>query len=81
MNSEAAVKQVRDSSCSLTEASVSNYQSLCDYVSKISVACLHVEDEAGKQDLHLVTFVEKVRDRTWADMRGVLSTWVVLYFN
>ncbi|KAJ7042676.1 TIP-1 family-domain-containing protein [Mycena alexandri] len=73
--SEAAGAQVRSSPTTtpLSHASVTEYQSLQEFVTKVSVACAGVEDGMGKQTLNLVLFLEKIRDKCWADIKGSLS--------
>ncbi|KAJ7169459.1 TIP-1 family-domain-containing protein [Mycena filopes] len=73
--SEAACAQVRTSptSAALSHSSVTEYQSLQEFVTKVSDACVGVEDGMGKQTLNLVLFLEKIRDRCWADIKGSLS--------
>ncbi|KAJ7456570.1 TIP-1 family-domain-containing protein [Mycena latifolia] len=73
--SETACEQIRSSSTTapLSSASVTEYQSLQDFVTKVSDACENVGDGAGKQTLNLVSFLEKIRDKCWADIKGSLS--------
>jgi RAD50-interacting protein 1 len=71
--SESAVQQIRASSSFITESSVAEYQALQDFVSNVSKRCLQVEDGGGPQALQLVSFLNTVRDKTWTDMKGVLS--------
>ncbi|KAJ7785875.1 TIP-1 family-domain-containing protein [Mycena metata] len=73
--SEAAGAQVRSSPTNtpLSHASVTEYQSLQEFVTKVSDACAGVEDGMGKQTLNLVLFLEKIRDQCWADIKGSLS--------
>jgi hypothetical protein len=71
--SESAVEQIRASSSDIAESSVTEYKVLQDFVANVSKGCSGVEDGAGQQILQLVTFLGRVRDKTWADMKGVLS--------
>ncbi|KAF7340034.1 hypothetical protein MVEN_01921300 [Mycena venus] len=73
--SEAACAQIRSSSSTtpLSTASVTEYQSLQEFVTKVSDACAGMEDGTGKQTLNLVSFLEKIRDKCWADIKGSLS--------
>ncbi|KAJ6604224.1 TIP-1 family-domain-containing protein [Mycena vulgaris] len=73
--SEAACEQIRSSptTAPLSYASVTQYQSLQEFVTKVSDACTSIEDGAGKQTLNLVSFLEKIRDKCWADIKGSLS--------
>ncbi|KAJ7139717.1 TIP-1 family-domain-containing protein [Mycena epipterygia] len=73
--SEAACDQIRSSptTAPFSYANVTEYQSLQEFVTKVSDACASVEDGAGKQTLNLVSFLEKIRDKCWADIKGSLS--------
>lgn len=75
MRSESAVSQIRtsDSSAALSLASVKEYHALQEFVSNVTKSCSQVEDGAGQQTLQLVTFLERIRDKTWADIKGALS--------
>lgn len=75
--SESAVQQIRNSLPVITESSITEYQALQDFLSNVSKGCSQVEDGAGPQALQLLSFLDKVRDKTWTDMKGVLSVWVV----
>lgn len=55
---------------------MTEYQSLQEFVAKVSDACAGVEDGIGKQTLNLVLFLEKIRDKCWADIKGSLSAYV-----
>ncbi|KZT06301.1 uncharacterized protein LAESUDRAFT_653786 [Laetiporus sulphureus 93-53] len=69
--SELAVDQIRSSS---SLSSVSEYEGLQEFVASVHQVCAKVEDVAGEQELHILSFLESIRERTWADMRHVLST-------
>ncbi|KAJ7462806.1 TIP-1 family-domain-containing protein [Mycena galericulata] len=72
--SEAACAQIRATPiAALSYASVTEYQSLQEFVTKVSNACSSVEDGAGKQTLNLVSFLDKIRDKCWADIKESLS--------
>ncbi|KAJ7630533.1 TIP-1 family-domain-containing protein [Roridomyces roridus] len=58
----------------LSTASVTEYQSLQEFVVKVSNACAGVEDGAGAQTLNLITFLEAIRDKCWEDIKGTLSS-------
>ncbi|TFK93535.1 hypothetical protein K466DRAFT_572441 [Polyporus arcularius HHB13444] len=68
--SEAAVQQVRTSST----VTVTEYENLQAFVTSVSTACGKVESVASQPDLHIVAFLEGVVERTWRDMKGVLSS-------
>lgn len=70
--SELAVEQLRAAKDSVGAGSVTEYQSLQTFVSSVASSCAQVADASGQQELALVTFLEKTRDRTWSDMKGVL---------
>jgi hypothetical protein len=72
--------QTAQSNLSPSHAAITEYKALDTFVSSIAAACTHVEDgsSAGQsQQLHLVTFLEGVRDKTWTDMKGALATFVL----
>jgi hypothetical protein len=71
-NSESASERIRasDSSAAISSTSLTDYKTLQDLVTGLSKTCSVVEDE---HPLQLVTFVEKIRDKTWADIKGFLS--------
>ncbi|KAF7306558.1 hypothetical protein MIND_00447100 [Mycena indigotica] len=78
--SESACQQVRDISATdtLSQSSVTEYQALQQFVLKVSTAVSGVEDVVGNQTLHLLTFLEKIRDKCWADIKGVLSSTLLV---
>ncbi|CAK5280068.1 unnamed protein product, partial [Mycena citricolor] len=73
--SDAACEQIRSGSAAtlITMSSVSQYQALQDFVANVSGACSNIEDGSTKQKLHLVIFLEKIRDKCWLDMKGLIS--------
>ncbi|KAF7978890.1 hypothetical protein HWV62_44393 [Athelia sp. TMB] len=70
--SELAVEQIRASKDAVAEPSLTEYKSLQTFVSTVASNCAQVADASGQQTLSLVTFLEKTREKTWADMKGVL---------
>ncbi|KAJ8596789.1 hypothetical protein M405DRAFT_756987 [Rhizopogon salebrosus TDB-379] len=72
--SEGALSQLRDAPSPISTSSTSEYCRLSAFVNNVVQTCNAVQ-EAGsvEQSLHLVTFVRRIRDKTWSDMRGVLS--------
>ncbi|KAJ7071449.1 RINT-1 family protein [Mycena amicta] len=74
--SEAACEQVRSFpvAAPLSQSSVTEYQALQRFVSKVAAVVADVEDGTGKQTLNLVTFLEKIRDKCWADIKSALSS-------
>ncbi|KDQ54870.1 hypothetical protein JAAARDRAFT_160141 [Jaapia argillacea MUCL 33604] len=76
--SESSINQLRKAPTTpLSPTSLSSYQSLQSFVSSVSQACSDVEDGGESQGdepkLHLILFLEKIRDRTWIDIKGVLA--------
>ncbi|GJE85916.1 RINT-1 family protein [Phanerochaete sordida] len=53
---------------------IPQYEQLQAFVAKVSVAGKQVEDAAGQQKLHLVSFLESIQDRTWNDVKAVFSS-------
>jgi hypothetical protein len=85
-NSEKAVSHLaaaaKQTGLSPSHAAITTYQALDTFVSSIANACDDVEDGmsmplAGEKQsspsLHLVVFLEGVRAKTWADMKGALA--------
>ncbi|KAF8225806.1 hypothetical protein L208DRAFT_1425343 [Tricholoma matsutake] len=72
--SELSLLQIRATTSSVSLASLSDYQALQDFVSKVSEACSTVEDGSGQQSLHVVMFLEKLHDKTWADIKSAFSS-------
>ncbi|KAH9486638.1 RAD50-interacting protein 1 [Psilocybe cubensis] len=73
--SEGAVENVRQAS-KISKESVNAYGELQKYVTSIVDACSAVED-LNQQGLNLVSFMKNLRDRTWVDMKGILSSSLV----
>ncbi|KAF9650708.1 hypothetical protein BDM02DRAFT_3092586 [Thelephora ganbajun] len=67
--SEAAIRQAQNFS---SHASVSDYGLLQTFVSQLMDKCAAVDHALGQQPLHLVTFLQTLRDRTWADIKSSL---------
>lgn len=76
MGSELSLLQIRATTSSVSLASLSDYKALQDFVSKVSEACSTVEDGSGQQSLHVVMFLEKLHDKTWADIKSAFSRYV-----
>jgi hypothetical protein len=65
-----------------SSASLAEYKSLNDFVSRVSQITEHVKVGAGEQPPRLVTLLEEIRDRTWVDIKGIMTESVrVLYSN
>ena len=61
----------------MTNESVKGYRILHDYVATVSQASSAVESSGTtEQRLNLVVFLEALRDKTWADIKSVLSSCV-----
>ncbi|KAF7320188.1 hypothetical protein MKEN_00803300 [Mycena kentingensis (nom. inval.)] len=73
--SESACAQVRSipAVAPLSQSAVTGYKTLQDFVASTSATCENVEDGMGKQTLNLVTFLERIRDKCWSDIKGVLT--------
>jgi len=72
MASEVAIQELESASV-ITIASITGYISLQDFVVKVSTTCSKAEVGNGNQNLHIVTFLNHLRDKTWADMKAILS--------
>ncbi|KAJ2919243.1 hypothetical protein MD484_g1120, partial [Candolleomyces efflorescens] len=71
--SEGALKDVQ-SAVSITPESLQQYGSLLHFVNKAQAAASPVKDGNGQQTLHLISFLEHLRDKTWRDIKLILST-------
>ena len=61
--------------------SMTGYQALQGYVLNLVHSLSIVEEESSNQRLNLVKFLEQVRDKTWIDIKLVLSTLVALLLH
>ena len=68
-HSEAAIRQSQNFS---SHTSISDYGLLQTFVSHLVDKCAVVDHALGQQPLHLVTFLQNLRDRTWADIKSSL---------
>lgn len=73
-DSEAAVAQAKSTVAPFD--CISKYRELQKFVSTVKSACEPVEDAAGQQTLHVVTFLTNIQDRTWGDIKGAFAGWV-----
>ena len=48
---------------------------------KVHDAGKQVEDASGQQKLHIVSFLESIRDRTWDDIKGAFAKCVLAYLT
>ncbi|KAH9949502.1 RINT-1 family protein [Amylocystis lapponica] len=69
--SDSAVKHVETSR---SFPSTGEYEALQKLVASAHATCAPVEDVAGPQKLHILVFLETVRDQTWLDMKRILSS-------
>lgn len=67
--SEAAIRQAQNFS---SHSSVSDYGLLQTFVSQLVDKCAIVDHSLGQQPLHLVLFLQNLRDRTWAEIKSSL---------
>lgn len=63
----------------MSSDSMNGYQALQGYVLNLVQSLSAVEEESGNQRLNLTKFLEKVRDKTWIDIKLDLSTSVALF--
>jgi uncharacterized protein with HEPN domain len=77
LSSEAAVAQAR----STQPTDVSQYQALQAYSAAVESTCSIVGETVGQFDatLRLVSFIQDVRVKTWADMKAALTRQVPTY--
>jgi hypothetical protein len=73
--SESSVNHLTKSSTplSLSHQAITEYQALDSFVTSVLDACKNVEDSMSSQKLHLVTFLEGIRDRTWNELKSALA--------
>ena len=62
----------------MSSDSMTGYQALQGYVLNLVQSLSAVEEESSNQRLNLAKFLEQVRDKTWMDIKLVLSTLVAL---
>jgi predicted NACHT family NTPase len=77
VDSEKAVEDVQ-SSTSITPETLQPYGTLLHFVNKAQNTTSAVEDGSGRQKVHLVTFLEHLRDKTWRDVKSILYKCVSL---
>lgn len=58
---------------------IAQYEQLQAFVGKVSTTGKQVEDVSGQQKLYLVKFLESIRERTWNDIKGALTTYVTSF--
>lgn len=67
--SEAATQQARDFS---SHSSISEYTALQAFVASAIEKCAVVEQAMEQHPLHLISFLQDLRDKTWGDIKTVL---------
>lgn len=77
--SAAAVNQMRSSHAIV----VSEYQTLQTFVASVRRICSDASEVIGQTDatFRLLTFLEDVREKTWSDMKALLSTYVFIMLS
>ncbi|KAF8559367.1 RINT-1 family protein [Imleria badia] len=76
--SESALSQMRHSSSPITTAATSKYQALLAFVNDVRHSCGIVEDTGNSHgSLNLISFLERICDKTWADMKATLFSMLV----
>ncbi|CAL1696309.1 unnamed protein product [Somion occarium] len=70
--SELAVKRASNSSSPLQ--AIPDYEKVQKFVASVGDASKDVEDGSGQQKLHLLTFLEDIREKTWRDIKSVLKS-------
>ncbi|KAI6134109.1 TIP-1 family-domain-containing protein [Pisolithus croceorrhizus] len=76
--SEAAVSQLRSRSSPLSAASVSGFATLQSFTTDVTRTCRSTEDlSSSRGSLHLLSFLQKLGEKTWADMKAILSATLV----
>ncbi|THH29732.1 hypothetical protein EUX98_g4456 [Antrodiella citrinella] len=70
--SEAAVTQASQSKSPMS--AVPHYENLANFVTRILDSVTSVEDASGQQKLHLATFLEGVKSKTWHDIKAVFTS-------
>lgn len=55
--------------------SIKTYQDLQRFVDSVTKSCKDVEQGTGGPKLHLATFLEGIRDKTWTDIKTASSRY------
>ncbi|KAG1754984.1 RINT-1 family protein [Suillus paluster] len=72
--SEGALAQLRGAPSPISTSSTSEYNRLSAFINNVVRTCDAVQDVGSvEQSLHLVTFVRRIRDKTWSDIKGMFS--------
>ncbi|KAI6136895.1 TIP-1 family-domain-containing protein [Pisolithus sp. B1] len=76
--SEAAVSQLRSRSSPLSATSVSGFATLQSFTTDVTRTCRSTEDlSSSRGSLHLLSLLQKLGEKTWADMKAILSATLV----
>lgn len=76
--SERALSQVRDSGSPITEAATSRYQALLAFINDVRRSCSLVEEvDNSRGSPNLISFLERLRDKTWGDIKAIPFSCVV----
>ncbi|KAG9314616.1 RINT-1 family protein [Chiua virens] len=76
--SEGASSQMRHFNSPITAAATSEYQALLALVNGVKHSCSPVEDIGNSHgSLNLISFMERIRDKTWADMKATLFSTLI----
>ncbi|EPS99064.1 hypothetical protein FOMPIDRAFT_1125069 [Fomitopsis schrenkii] len=68
--SERAASQV---DTAITLSSVNEYDALVRFIDSVRKSCAVVDEVAGQQQLHILSFLESLEHKTWSDMKRSLS--------
>ncbi|KAG0703168.1 RINT-1 family protein [Suillus ampliporus] len=72
--SEGALAQLRGAPSPISTSSMSEYNRLSAFVNNVVQTCNAVQDIGSvEQSLHLVTFVRRIRNKTWSDIKAMFS--------
>ena len=72
LHSEGAVEEAKNTT-RVTNDSMDSYRALQTYVATITRSSSPNEAGSAYQRLNLITFLEVLRDKTWNDIKSVLS--------
>jgi RAD50-interacting protein 1 len=74
-HSESAVRHLTEApeSVSSRHGAIRTYQTLQDFVASVASQCESAEAPESQQ-LHLISFLESLRDKTWNDLKATLTT-------
>ncbi|KAI0786115.1 RINT-1 family protein [Abortiporus biennis] len=70
--SQEATKAINDGSSALD--AVPKYKQLQQFVNSVSDTCSQIQGTTPQQSLHLVTFLQSIREKTWHDIKSALTS-------